>query len=632
MKFKKIRENNCRRQQEGRRSVPGRTKRKPILIEDIPLNGCLINCRSVKPKLNFLSECFKINKLDVALLNETWLYKNDPQGRKLLLDLKNEHSIDFIRKDRNSRGGGVAVAFDRNRLSLKKLNLQSLRLKNEFEILATRGQIKNCKKELTIFSCYLPPKLSKIESTSFLDVLTDAISEAKSTSDGWLMIGGDWNNRSLGPIFDLFPDIKQIITPPTRKDRTLDVICTNFISHVKKAMVCSPLEGKLGQKSDHKIVLFESKLPRPAAFSWETHEYLRITESGKQKFIADMNSTNWRELEQAWPDVEKMTEVFHGRLGELMNGCFAWKKVRRKSNNKPWMTDSILERIEDRKKIFRREGRSELFNRLNKGIQKTIRVRKKKCEENMLAKLEQTGKTNQWYSIYKFLSSEEMPDRWEITQLDPDVEPFELSNNLAVHFGKITNKATALDMANLPQSLVGQGLIPQLDTKNVKETLESFKKCNSRVDGDIPRELVTPCSVKLSEALTLIYNACLLSKSWPSRWKVETIIPIPKTISPGSFDDIRPISMTTLWSKILESYVSKFTLDETMGNWKKNQYGVKKGASTDHVLVALWDKILTGLDNGSKAVVLSGIDFSKSFSRCSHQEILKSYARLGLSD
>ena len=50
------------------------------------------------------------------------------------------------------------------------------------------------------------------------------------------------------------------------------------------------------------------------------------------------------------------------------------------------------------------------------------------------------------------------------------------------------------------------------------------------------------------------------------------------------------------------------------------------------MLVALRDKILTGLDNGSKAVVLSGIDFSKSFSRCSHQEILKSYARLGLSE
>ena len=69
-----------------------------------------------------------------------------------------------------------------------------------------------------------------------------------------------------------------------------------------------------------------------------------------------------------------------------------------------------------------------------------------------------------------FLSSEEMPDRWEITQLDPEVEPFELSNNLAVHFGQITNKATALDLSTLPQSKVGPGLIPQLDSQNVRDT------------------------------------------------------------------------------------------------------------------------------------------------------------------
>ena len=63
-----------------------------------------------------------------------------------------------------------------------------------------------------------------------------------------------------------------------------------------------------------------------------------------------------------------------------------------------------------------------------------------------------------------------------------------------------------------------------------------------------------------------------------------------------------------------------------------NQYGGKKGSSTDHVLVGLWDSILSGLDKGSKAVVIAGIDFSKSFSRCSHQEILAAYVRLGLSD
>lgn len=90
--------------------------------------------------------------------------------------------------------------------------------------------------------------------------------------------------------------------------------------------------------------------------------------------------------------------------------------------------------------------------------------------------------------------------------------------------------------------------------------------------------------------------------------------------------------MTTFWSKILEGLVARFTLEETGNNWKNDQFGGRKGSSTDHVLVEIWNKILTGLDTGAKAVVLAAIDFSKSFSRCSHQEILKFYQKLGLSD
>ena len=162
-----IEDANKRRKEQGKKTVPGRTKRKARLVEDIKLNRALINCRSVKYKLKFLSECFKVNKLDLALLNETWLYRSDPQASKLLYDFKNDHNIELIRKDRDSRGGVVAVAYNVNNLSLKKLNLASLKAK-KFEILACRGKIKKCNKELTIFSCSLTPKLNKSESMAFL--------------------------------------------------------------------------------------------------------------------------------------------------------------------------------------------------------------------------------------------------------------------------------------------------------------------------------------------------------------------------------------------------------------------------------------------------------------------------------
>ena len=85
----------------------------------------------------------------------------------------------------------------------------------------------------------------------------------------------------------------------------------------------------------------------------------------------------------------------------------------------------------------------------------------------------------------------------------------------------------------------------------------------------------------------------------------------------------------------MESFVATYTLLETKGKWKENQHGGRKGSSTDHVLTILWDDVLQTLEPGRQGrqkppttAVLCGVDFSKSFSRCSHQEILRAYQRL----
>ena len=93
-------------------------------------------------------------------------------------------------------------------------------------------------------------------------MLSNAIAEAKSTNKGWFAIGGDWNNRHISTALEIYPDLKILETPPTRKDRILDKIASNF-NDFSKAVVCQPIEGKMGQVSDQKIVIMEALLPRP---------------------------------------------------------------------------------------------------------------------------------------------------------------------------------------------------------------------------------------------------------------------------------------------------------------------------------------------------------------------------------
>ena len=59
------------------------------------------NCRSIKNKIGVLCKLIQIHKIDVVLLQETFL-SND-KSIKI-------NNFDIMRADRNSQGGGVAIA------------------------------------------------------------------------------------------------------------------------------------------------------------------------------------------------------------------------------------------------------------------------------------------------------------------------------------------------------------------------------------------------------------------------------------------------------------------------------------------------------------------------------------------
>ena len=195
--------------------MPGKLVRKPDVAVDVKMNALLINCRSLSSKLTSLSDNFKTNKATMALLTETWFNKGNKKISHDLNILDQRDNIRFIRRDRNTRGGGVAIAFDHSIIDLKKMSLKSLH-KSGFEILVGQGKLNGNKKKQLVFACYIPPSYSTKQNRDFFDTLTDAISETQSiVPDAWITLCGDWNGRSLSEIMRLFPDIVEVMSPPT---------------------------------------------------------------------------------------------------------------------------------------------------------------------------------------------------------------------------------------------------------------------------------------------------------------------------------------------------------------------------------------------------------------------------------
>ena len=107
--------------------------------------------------------------------------------------------------------------------------------------------------------------------------------------------------------------------------------------------------------------------------------------------------------------------------------------------------------------------------------------------------------------------------------------------------------------------------------------------------GDIPPQLINN---KVADILAIplgyIYEQVYNTLEWPSLWKQETVSIIPKTSAPSDRSQLRNLSCTPLFSKILESFV----LEEIKKNvtLSEDQYGGIKGISVNHFLIGTWKK------------------------------------------
>ena len=123
-----------------------------------------------------------------------------------------------------------------------------------------------------------------------------------------------------------------------------------------------------------------------------------------------------------------------------------------------------------------------------------------------------------------------------------------------------------------------------------------------------------------------IFNKVNRSSEWPTTWKREHLTVIPKVANPGSLGECRNISCTSVFSKVLENQLlAKLRAELDPDN---EQYGGIKGCGAEHLLIDLWEEVLSSMEVGKCAGVLLGVDFEKAFNQMDHV-CLRQLKRLG---
>lgn len=131
--------------------------------------------------------------------------------------------------------------------------------------------------------------------------------------------------------------------------------------------------------------------------------------------------------------------------------------------------------------------------------------------------------------------------------------------------------------------------------------------------------------------LTKIFQQSLSTATVPDDWRIGKVIPVHKSSNKSSPLNYRPISLTSVPSKILEHIIHKnlsIHLD-SISFFNKAQHGFRRNFSCETQLLCLTHDLFSNLDSGfpTDAVFL---DFAKAFDKVPHNQLLLKLSSLNL--
>ena len=222
------------------------------------------------------------------------------------------------------------------------------------------------------------------------------------------------------------------------------------------------------------------------------------------------------------------------------------------------------------------------------------------------------------------LKDAEKSSQFDILELFPGKTEETVGPEVAAFFNKITKDYTPLTpLLNPPVDPI------IVEEYEVTAALKGFKKPRSLVRCNIFPDLSTLYADILAIPLTRIFNEGFRLGIWPEIWREETAVIIPKCRQPENLSDLRNLSCTPLYSKVMESFVLARIKSET--KIRPSQYGGIKGCGTTHYLWDLWNEVLEGLEDKNSAMALMSIDFSKAFNSIAHLPYIQSHKDHGAS-
>jgi hypothetical protein len=167
----------------------------------------------------------------------------------------------------------------------------------------------------------------------------------------------------------------------------------------------------------------------------------------------------------------------------------------------------------------------------------------------------------------------------------------------------------------------------------VQEKLSNLRIDKSPGPDNIHPRVLKELQDQLAEPIAKLYNLSLKTGKLPEEWRQSTITSIHKKGSKSSVTNYRPIALTSIICKSMESIIRDHIMDHFTRNklFSNKQFGFIKGRSTVLQLLNVLDAWTASLDNGGNIDAIY-TDFEKAFDKVPHKRLLSKLQAYGITD
>ena len=321
------------------------------------------------------------------------------------------------------------------------------------------------------------------------------------------------------------------------------------------------------------------------------------------------------------------------------------KFIRVRLDSPPWITQEIVEAINDRNRLFK-------LARTDNSNEKITNARMQRNRVNILINNSKSA-----YIKETLDNNKDNPKRfWRILN-----DSLLKGNNKPTHvvFNKdnedFTNTEESCDYMNCYLTDIGRKLYTQFQNApndHVYENIYNYDSSDTQIvftcddivcivnnidvhKGSgldfLPSFVLKDCFKVLTKQLTYLFNQSIALGTFPDSWKSATVTPIPKAGELSQVTNWRPISILPLIGKMMEKLCNKILVDyvESQGILCDEQFGFRKKRSTS-LAIFNYVKYLTDNINKRKLIGSMYIDFARAFDSINHCRLIEKLFDMGV--